>query len=209
MKIEIIIVDDHKLFRDGLKSILDDVVDLEIIGTASNGLECLRLLELGCNPDLILLDIRMPLMDGIVTCRIIKKQYSEVNIIALSMYDQLSDAIEMLDAGAMSYLTKNAGKEELIKAIRLAHQNQPYFCDALPDSIKSYPNHIPNIASEDLTKRENEILHLIAKGRTSSEIGKELSISKFTVDTHRKNIHKKLNIHSNVGLIHYALKHTT
>ena len=117
MTITIIIADDHQLFIDGIKSILNKSIDIKTVGEANNGLEVLKLLENGIEPDVILTDIRMPVMDGIALTKEVTKNYPKVKVLALSMYDQTADVIEMLNAGAKGYVTKNVGKTELNKAL--------------------------------------------------------------------------------------------
>lgn len=205
MTIKVLIADDHQLFLDGVKSILQTELDIKIVGEVNNGLQLIQLLEKGLSCEVVLMDIRMPIMDGIVTTRVMTKEYPAVSVIALSMFNQEADVIEMLEAGAKGYVIKNAGKEELKKAIRTVYQKKYYFSTELPDSIwRQFHDKEPQ-AEPLLTKREKDILRLLAKGRTSYQIAHELYISKFTVDTHRKNVHRKLKISSNAGLIKYSL----
>ena len=207
MTINIIIADDHQLFIDGIKSILNKAMDIVTIGEANNGLEVLKHLEQGNVPDVLITDIRMPIMDGINLTKAISKEYPKLKVLALSMYDQTADVIEMLNAGAKGYVTKNVEKQELLKALYTLIKGEYYFSENLPESIKDWFHTDRTLGKQPtLTKREIEILQLVAKGRTSIQIAKELSLSKFTVDTHRKNIHKKLGIKSNTGLVNYSLK---
>ena len=208
MSIKVIIADDHQLFIDGIKSILSKALDIEIIGEANNGVEVLRLIESGVSPDIILTDIRMPILDGVSLTRQITKDYPNIKVLALSMFDQTPDVIEMLDAGAKGYVTKNVEKKALITAIHTLKKNEYFFSDTVPKDIENWFNRENNFSqASDLTKREKEILQLIVKGRTSLEMANQLNLSKYTIDTHRKNIHKKLGIKSNTGLVNYALKH--
>lgn len=205
MTIKIIIADDHQLFIDGIKSILKIEIGVTFIGEAKDGLELLNLVEKGDKPNVILTDIRMPVMDGIVATRVLSKKYPNIPILALSMFDQESDVIEMMEAGASGYIVKNAGKEEMLEAIYTLHRKEQYFSKELRGKLFHYQK--SNVGDKKaLTRREKEIVSLIAKGRTSVQISQELNISKLTVDTHRKNIHKKLGIASNAGLVRYALE---
>jgi DNA-binding NarL/FixJ family response regulator len=208
MTIKILIADDHQLFIDGIKSILKKSIDIETLAEANNGLEVLKLLDKGIEPDVILTDIRMPVMDGLMLTKELTKQYPKIKVLALSMYEQSADVIEMLNAGAKGYVTKDVEKKELNKAIYTVVKDEYYFSENLNNDIKDWFNKDKLTPQEtSLTKREIEILQLVAKGRTSIQIAKQLNLSKFTVDTHRKNIHKKLGIKSNTGLVNYALKH--
>ena len=205
MTIKIVIADDHQLFIDGIKSILSSEIGITITGEAKNGLELLNLIESGEKPNVILTDIRMPIMSGIVATRIISKKYPSIPILALSMYNQEADVVDMVEAGASGYLVKNAGKKEMLEAIYAVHNKKQYFSKELRGKL-SYDLKSKSITKRELTPREKEIVILISKGRTSVQIAQELNISKLTVDTHRKNIHKKLGISSNAGLVRYALE---
>lgn len=208
MTIKIIIADDHQLFIDGIKSILSKAMDIETIGEANNGLEVIKLLENNLKPDVVLTDIRMPLMDGIALTKSLSKTHPHLKVLALSMFDQTIDVIEMLNVGAKGYVTKNVDKLELITALHTLVKGDYYFSKNLPEDIQDwFEKERFQPESPTLTKRETEILKLIAKGRTSIQIAKHLKLSKYTVDTHRKNIHKKLGIKSNTGLVNYTLKH--
>lgn len=206
MTINIIIADDHQLFIDGIKSILSKAIDITTIGEANNGLEVLKLLEDGITPDVILTDIRMPIIDGIQLTKTISKTYPNLKVLALSMFDQTADVIEMLNAGAKGYVTKNVDKSELIEALHTLVKGNYYISKNLPFDIQDwFEKKLGHAQESNLTKRETEILQLIAKGRTSIQIAKHLKLSKYTIDTHRKNIHKKLGIKSNTGLVNFAL----
>jgi len=206
MKIKIIIADDHQLFIDGLSSILARELDITIIAKATNGLELLKLLEKKYLPDIIITDIRMPVLDGIAATRIITKEYPNIPVLALTMFDQAGDVYEMLEAGAKGYVTKEVDRKELIKAIHTIISGKQYFSKNLAFDYEAWFNAEKVQGKIALTKREKEILQLIAKGRTTLEIAQQLKLSKFTIDTHRKNIHKKLGIKSNTGLVSYAIK---
>ncbi len=206
MKVKIMIADDHQLFIDGIKSILSKEINIEIVGEANNGLELIKQIEDGLCPDIVITDIRMPILDGISVTKMLSKEYPEIHVLALSMYDQSVDVTEMLEAGAKGYVTKNVEKKELILAIHTLMKGTHYFSDNLPKDIKDWFKKNPFLGEEILTRREKEILDLLAKGRTSLEMAKQLKISKYTIDTHRKNIHKKLGIKSNTGLVNYAIK---
>ena len=206
MKIKIAIADDHKLFIDGIKSILSKEINIEIIIEASNGLELIKTIKKGPLPDIIIIDIRMPVMDGIAATRILTKKYPSIPILALTMYDQSADVFEMLEAGAKGYVTKEVEKEELILAIKCLMAGEKYFSKNLPEDFSNWFSDTPDDGDITLTRREKEILELLAKGRTTLQMAQELKLSKFTIDTHRKNIHKKLGIKSNTGLVNYALK---
>lgn len=206
MKIKVAIADDHTLFIEGIKSILSKEFDIEIVIEASNGLELIKEVERGPSTDIIVIDIRMPVMDGITATRILTKEYPQIPVLALTMYDQSADVFEMLEAGAKGYVTKEVEKEELIMALKCLLAGKKYFSKNLPEDFSNWFSDSPNDEDITLTRREKEILGLLAKGRTTLQMAQELKLSRFTIDTHRKNIHKKLGIKSNTGLANYALK---
>lgn len=206
MKIKIAIADDHQLFIDGIKSILSNEIDISITAEASNGLELVKVVEKEPLPDIIITDIRMPVMDGISATKVLTKLYPKTPVLALTMYDQSADVFEMLEAGAKGYITKDVKKKELILAIHTLLKGERYFSKDLPANIKEWFNLENKTKKIPLTRREKEILTLLAKGRTTLQMAQQLKLSKFTIDTHRKNIHKKLRIKSNTGLVNYAMK---
>lgn len=205
--INILIADDHQLFIDGIFSILNQEVGIQILDRANNGLELLKTIDENPNVAVVLMDIRMPVLDGITATKLIRKQYPKIKILAVSMYDQPADVMEMLEAGAHGYVTKNVDKKELVQAIHTLINGERYVSKNLPEDARAWLIKAPETEKIPLTKREKEVLILIARGRTSVQIASELKLSKYTVDTHRKNIHKKLGIKSNTGLVSYALKH--
>lgn len=206
MKIKVAIADDHKLFIDGIKSILSREIDISIVSEATNGLELIKIIEKGPLPDIIITDIRMPVMDGIAATRILTKKYPHIPVLALTMYDQSADVFEMLEAGAKGYVTKEVEKQELILALNCLMSGEKYFSKNLPEDYRKWFSDSCVDEEITLTRREKEILGLLAKGRTTLQMAQELKLSKFTIDTHRKNIHKKLGIKSNTGLVNYVLK---
>lgn len=206
MTIKIVIADDHQMFIDGIRSILENVSDIAIVAEAKDGLELIKAVEKE-EPDIVLTDIRMPGMDGIAATKYLKENYSQIPILALSMFDQDEDVIDMLKAGAAGYIIKKAGKDELVTAIHKLVNRGHYYSPAISAKVNRWLEN-PEMIEEvtPLTKRERQILKLIAEGKTSQQIAKSLKISKYTVDTHRKNIHKKLDIKTNTGLVKYMLE---
>lgn len=205
MSLELILVDDHKLFVSGLESILGDEIGINILATAANGLELLELMEVH-RPQIVLTDIRMPIMDGVAITKLFKRKYPDTMIIALSMFDQEDDVIEMLDAGVKGYVIKNAEKDELIEAIHIVSKGGYYFSPKFAGIHEKWAANKKSPKNLKLTRRERQILGLLAKGKTSQQMAEQLHLSKFTIDTHRKNIHKKLGIKSNLALAREAEK---
>jgi two-component system nitrate/nitrite response regulator NarL len=204
--IRVAIADDHQMFIDGIRSILDNVSDITIVAEAKDGLELIKAVEKE-NPDIVLTDIRMPGMDGIAAVKYLSENYTNIPVLALSMFDQEEEVIDMLKAGAAGYIIKKAGKDELVTAIHKLVNRGHYYSPSISAKVNKWFEN-PEIIEQatPLTKRERQILKLIAGGKTSQQIAKSLKISKYTVDTHRKNIHKKLDIKTNTGLVKYVLE---
>lgn len=204
--IRVIIADDHQMFIDGIQSILENVSDIAIEADAKDGLELIKAVE-KFSPDIVLTDIRMPGMDGIAAAKYLTEQFPNIPILALSMFDQEEDVIDMLKAGAAGYILKKAGKDELVTAIKKLVKRGHYYSPSISAKVNQWLEN-PDLpeTSSPLTKRESQILKMIAQGKTSLQIANSLKISKYTVDTHRKNIHKKLDISTNTGLVKYAME---
>lgn len=212
MNVNILLVDDHPMIRHGIKALLNDV-DIKVTGEASNGKEAIDAYKDG-NYDLIVMDIKMPEMDGVEATKELKKIDSDVKILALSMYDEHRFITKMLQAGAKGYILKNTGKEELVNAITKIISGENYFSPEVSNIMMSrFMNEksetlrrsTPNF-NVTLTKRETEIIRMIANEMTNSEIAGELNISPRTVDTHRRNLLQKLDVKNTAGLVRYALQ---
>lgn len=207
-KHKIIIVDDHQILIDGLSAILSTNNDIEIIKTYTNGLKLIDEFET-LQPDLVLTDISMPQMDGFELTKQIKKLNPNVQVLALSMSANIVDINKMIEAGIAGYVLKNVGNNELIEAILKVAQGKVHFSDdVVQEMIKG--THTKNNKEEEqpkLTERELEILKLIVQELNNAEIADTLFISERTVETHRKNMIRKFNTKTIVGLIKYALDH--
>lgn len=205
------VVDDHQLVINGIKTSLVEYEDIEIIAEALNGKEALEKL-LKKQPDVILMDVDMPIMNGFEAAQEMLKQYPQIKIITLSMFSEKSLINKMIDAGVSGYLLKSVGKEELYKAIKQVSKNEKYFSGDIALSIVK-PEYKDILSKQNkitpvtpLSNREIEILKAIALGLSNTEIGKKLFISARTVDNHRTNIMKKLNVHNIAGIIRYAIQ---
>jgi DNA-binding NarL/FixJ family response regulator len=208
--IKIIIADDHQIVVDGLKSILNQLTDYKVITTASNGKELLKSLEI-VEPDIVLLDIDMPVLNGIETLKEIKKHYPGIKTIILTMHEEKSLVKKMTDLGANGFLFKNSDIEELIIAMESVMNGIPYFSVSLRNELINNDligNNESNIDSKKslLTEREIEIIKLIVEGLSNKEIADKLFISPRTVDTHRTNLMKKLEVNNVAGLVRYAIR---
>lgn len=197
--IRIVVAEDHQSLIDGIKLSLASQPDLEVVGEANDGEQLLEIVRLK-QPHVVITDIRMPKCDGIAATRLIKKEFPSTKVIAFSMFDQEQAAQQMRDAGASGYIMKNSSLKKLLEAIQSVAKGIDYFDESL--SVKS-PYNKDEIV---LSTREAEILRLIGEGKTSQEIADALCIGKSTVDTHRKNILRKMNIHGKTDLIRYALE---
>ena len=208
--IKLVIADDHEIFRDGFKLMLSKFPEIMLVGEAGNGRELLELIEKE-NPDVILTDIKMPVMDGIEATKKIAELYPDKGIIGLSMYDDDELIIEMLEAGAKGYLIKNAGKDQIIEAIKTVYNDEPYYCKTTSHKLtqmiaKSRFNPYKKTEKAEFSEREKEIIAGICEEMTNKEIGDKLFISVRTVEGHRLKILEKMNVKNTVGLVVYAIK---
>ena len=210
--IKIIIVDDHQIFRKGVSLQLNELDNIEVVAEANNGEEFLEVLDT-VTADLVLMDIKMPIMNGIEATKLALSKYPRLKIVALSMFGEEEYLQNMLDAGAKGFLLKNIAIEELNNAIHHIMNGKNFFSDELlsiltktfmGSSAPAAPVEENTVAN--LTKRENEILNLICKGLSNQEIAKQLFLSPRTVDGHRANIISKTGTKNTVSLVTYAIK---
>lgn len=205
--IRLIIADDHGVVREGLAALLGAEPDIEVVGLAGTGQEAVNLVRTK-RPDIALLDITMPDMNGLEATRHITTYYPDVRVLILTIHDEETFFFEALRAGASGYVLKGASSEELFMAIRAVHEGGVYLPPMLARHLaEEYIHHHPPLPENDpLTPREREILALIAQGYTNQEIAQKLHLSLNTVKTHRRHIYEKLNLHSRSALIEYALR---
>ena len=205
-KIKLFIVDDHQMMIDGIVSLLKGEKNLDIIGTALNGIEALNKIREEM-PDILMTDISMPEMGGIELCKEAKQKFPNLKVLVLTMYNDKGIVNEILASGANGYILKNTGKKELIEALETLNLGKEYYSTEVVNTIiESMRNPVKDkpVDSSELTKREIEIVQLIVKEFTSAEIAEKLFISQRTVETHRKNILRKTGVKNIVGLIKYA-----
>lgn len=208
-RIKVLLADDHQIILDGLQSLLKNAAEIIVIAEANNGREALHVLEL-LQPDVVLMDIDMPVMNGIEALKEISRRFPAVKVIILSMHSEKGMIKSLMDLGAQGYLLKSCSQEELFTAIRKVARGKSFFSPDVTLSLlrpDSGERDIKDARNELLTDRESEILKLIAAGFSNKEIGEKLFISHRTVDTHRTNIMKKLNVSNIAGLISYAIRH--
>ena len=203
--IKILIADDHLIVREGIKRIIDDSADMNVVAEASSGLEALELVWKN-KYDLILLDISMPGQNGLQTLKEIKKHDKDLPVLMLSMHAEQQYAMRAIKAGASGYLTKDSASTQLVKAIRKINDGRKYISQEVAELLATDLFHEQDKdPHEYLSDREFEILKLIAKGRSQKDIGNDLSISHKTVSTYRTRILDKLNLRTTSDLIHYAI----
>jgi two-component system response regulator NreC len=212
--IRLLIVDDHQIVRAGLRMLFAAEEDMSIVGEVGSGGEALRLVA-ELKPDVVIMDVAMPGMSGIEATRRIKEIAPEVAVLALTMHEDEQYFLEMLNAGASGYIPKRAAPDDLVSAIRVVYQGNVFLHATLAkfliNEVLHHNESKENAAreaqnSDTLTPREREVLTLIAEGLTSREIAQQLVLSPKTVDRHRENIMSKLNLHSRVDLVKYAIE---
>ena len=205
-KIKIILVDDHQMFRDGVKAVLCDEENIEVIGEVGNGTDLFELLKT-LKPDLIITDISMPDISGIEVTNFVSTNYPEINILILSMHSNEEFITKALNAGANGYLPKDTSMDELLEAINTIYTGENYFNRAISDTIlKAMINKSKSDKKATLTSRELEIVNLVVEGLSNKEIADKLFISVRTVDTHKNNVLHKLKLKSSIELVKYAIK---
>ncbi len=210
-KIRLLLADDHAVVRSGLRMLLEAQPDMEIIGEAETGRETVEKTAV-LQPDVVLMDVEMRDMNGIQATQKIREMGLETAVLALTMYDDTQYFFEMLRAGALGYIPKRAAPDELVSAIRSVSRGEVFLYPSLAAYLVAdylqrddAPEGVEP-AGETLTPREKEVITKIAEGLTNAEIAAELVISVKTVDRHRENIMRKLNLHSRVQLVKYAIK---
>jgi two-component system response regulator NreC len=210
LTIRLMLVDDHEVVRSGLKMLLSAEADVEIVGEAGTAAEALELVG-RTSPHVILMDIGLPDLSGIEATREIKRRFANVAIVALTIHEDQEYFFKMLDAGALGYVPKRAAPEELLRAIRAAALGEVYLYPSLAKLlVADYLNQDHPAAEREqldgLTGREREVLTYLADGTSNEEIAASLVISPKTVERHRENIMRKLNLHSRAELVRYAIR---
>jgi DNA-binding NarL/FixJ family response regulator len=208
--INIILADDHQVVRKGLKALLSVEQDFNIVGEAGDGLETVKLVE-QLQPDVLILDLMMAGINGLEVTRQLNKKNPRTGIVILSMHSNEAYVLEALRSGARAYILKESPPEELVRAIREVSSGRRYLSSPLTErAIEAYTQRTevkPMDPYDQLTTREREILQLTAQGRTNAEIATRLYISPRTVETHRTNLMRKLELHNHAQLIQFAIQH--
>jgi len=208
--IKIIIADDHEIFRDGLKLMLSKYPEIQIAGEAQNGSELIEMVNTH-RPDVILTDIKMPVMDGVDAVKKIVAANKDAAVICLSMFDEDDLILDMMEAGAKGYLLKNSDKTEIIDAITTVYHGNYYYSKSTSHKMinliaKSRFNPYSKKMRPEFSEREIEIIQLICNEHSNKEIGEKLFLSSRTVEGHRQRIMEKMDVKNSIGLVVYALK---
>lgn len=201
--ISVVIVDDHRVVLEGFMARLEMEPEIEVIATASNGLEAIDVVKQH-RPDVILMDVSMPIMNGIDATRLIKEEIPNAKVLMLTMHDNREYIMKVMQAGAVGYMLKEISAENMVQAIKTVNLGSTYFCESVTQTLFTQEV-IPSAQKPNpLSRREEAVLKLVAQGHSSKKIASLLNISYRTVETHRQNIKHKLDIHSTAELAHYA-----
>jgi NarL family two-component system response regulator YdfI len=204
--IRVLIADDHLVVREGLRTILEVAGDIDLVGEATDGTEAVRLAgELA--PDVVLMDLRMPNMDGIEAIRQIKARYPDLEVVILTTYDDDQDIVQGLRAGARGYLLKDSGREALFDAIRAAARGESLLPSAVIDKVVAHLTDPRAVRTESLSDREQEVLNFLAQGAANKEIAHHLHITERTVKAHVTSIFNKLGVNSRAEAVAVAMRH--
>lgn len=212
--IRVVLADDHVFVRDGIKSLLENEANIEVVGEATDGLEALKSVEIN-QPDLLILDIRMPHLTGIEVVEKLRSQNNLVKIVMLSMHESEEYVLKSIKAGADGYLLKGSSKEEFLKALNTVSEGGKYFSGDISSILISQLTHLPSFSETKqhisdemmITKREKEILRLLLSGKGNKEIAEALDISKRTAEVHRFNLMKKLKVKNLIELSNKATEY--
>jgi DNA-binding NarL/FixJ family response regulator len=208
--IKVVIADDHEIFRDGLKLMLQKQADIDVIAEACDGKELIEMVKQTL-PDVIITDVKMPHLDGVAATKHLREHYPSIGIIALTMFDEEDLIIDMLEAGAKGYLLKNADKTEIIEAVHTVANDEPHYCRLTSQKLasmvaKSKFNLNQKKEKPEFNEREKEIIRYICEGLTNKEIGEKVFLSVRTIEGLRLKIIEKMNVKNTAGIIVYAIR---
>ncbi|TET42654.1 MAG: response regulator transcription factor [Dehalococcoidia bacterium] len=209
-KIRVLVTDDHAIIRDGICALLSLTGDIEAVGVAANGKEALEMVR-ELTPDVVLMDIAMPIMGGVEAIRRIRKEFPKVKVLALTQYDDKAYVFPVIEAGASGFISKTAASSELTAGIRSVHRGDSFLSPSVARFLVEDYQQIASMKGsqdpyEQLTNREREVLKLVAEGHTTQEIAAMLVLSPKTVERHKTNLMSKLDIHNRTELVKYALR---
>ena len=209
--IKVLLADDHAILRSGLSRLLGEEKDIEVVGEASDGREAIQKAQ-ELDPDIVLMDIGMPVMNGMEATKQIKKRNRDIKVLVLTMHDNEEYLFQVLQAGASGYVLKKAADDDLVNAIHIVYRGDCFLYPSAAKMVvedyleKVKQGHEPTTSFDNLTDREKEILTMVAEGYTNREIAEALFISVKTVETHKSNIMEKLNLHKRAELVRYAIR---
>jgi DNA-binding NarL/FixJ family response regulator len=211
MKIRVLVADDHAIIREGLRVMLGNQPDMEVVAVATNGREAIRLVD-EHDLDVAVMDVSMPELNGIEAIQQIMPRHPQLEVVVLSIHDTKPYVFRALKAGARGYLIKETAGLEVVDAVRAVHRGERYLSQRIADlltepSFRKLDSLMDGGPLEALSPREREILQLVAEGRTSQEIGERLSISPKTVDTYRSRLMQKIRVDDLAGLVKFAIQH--
>jgi two-component system, NarL family, response regulator NreC len=210
MKLRVLIADDHGVVRKGLRLLLQQYPEIEVVGEAANGREVVQQAS-ELNPNVILMDVAMPLLNGIEAAEQIRKANDQIGVIMLTMHADEGYLLRALNAGVRGYLLKESAEEDLFRAVRAVSQGKPFFSPAITQTLlEDYMRVLKHEGLSDtfelLTTREKEVLQLLAEGKTNKEAANILNLSVYTVESHRTNLMQKLNLHNTAEIVLYAVR---
>jgi len=210
MKLRLLVADDHGVVRKGLRLLLQEQLDLEVVGEAANGRDAVKLAA-ELVPDVVLMDVAMPLLNGIEAAEQIRKANSQIGVIILTMHADESYILRALNAGVKGYLLKESAEEDLLRAVKAVSQGKPFFSPAITETLlEDYMRVLKQDGLSDtfelLTAREKEVLQLLAEGKTNKDVASILDVSLYTVESHRTNLMQKLNLHNTAEIVLYAVR---
>ena len=209
-KIRVLLADDHGVVRKGLRLLLEEHPEVEVVGEAADGREAVRLAR-ELSPDVVLMDIAMPLLNGIDAAAQIHSQSERIGVIILSMYSDEGYLVRALNAGARGYLLKESAEDDVWRAIESVSHGKPYFSPGMTevlveDYVRGKKSGVLTDPYELLTDREREVLQMLAEGNTNKEVAKMLTLSTYTVESHRTNMMQKLGLHNTAEIVLYAVR---
>jgi two-component system response regulator NreC len=207
---KVLLADDHGVVRKGLRFLLEQEADFKVAGEAADGREAVRLAR-ELSPDVIVMDIAMPQLNGIDATAQIVRQNPRIQVLILSMHNDETYLLRALEAGARGFLLKDTAEEDLVRAVRVVAQGKPFFSPAIAQALlEDYMRNLQQRNQQDsyslLTDREKEVLQLLAEGRSNKDVAQLLNLSVYTVETHRTRIMQKLNLHNTAELVLYAVR---
>lgn len=203
--IRVVIADDHQVVLDGFIARLQMEAGIEVIGTASNGLEAINVVR-ELQPDVVLMDVSMPVMNGIEATSVIREENPNAKVLMLTMHDNREYIMKVMQVGAVGYMLKEISAEKMVQAIKTVNQGSTYFCESVTQTLFSQEVTPAAQKPNPLSRREEAVLKLVAQGHSSKKVASLLNISYRTVETHRQNIKHKLNLHSTAELAKYAVE---